>query len=304
MKIVFMGTPEFSVAPLQSLVDSGYDICGVYTKPPTQTGRGKKITKSQLHQKADELKIKVFTPKTLKNSEIQQELFELSPDLIVVVAYGLFLPKSILDFCPCFNIHASLLPKYRGAAPIQRAILNGEKESGITIMRMDEGMDTGDMVIKEEISITDKTDAGILHDQLKEIGAKLIVKTIKDFENNNLTFEKQNNQDATYADKIKSEEEKINWNQDAEQIFRHIKAFNPYPSVYFEYNGQKIKIIDAQFDIDFASKSPAGTIIDQRLSIATNKGIIKPTILQRQGKHKLKINDFLNGFKFNIGDVL
>lgn len=296
MRIVFMGTPEFSVEALQNLIENGHEICGVYTRPPSKSGRGKKVRISDVHKKANELKLNVFTPKTLKDNEVQNQLFELKPDLIVVVAYGLFLPKIILDFCPCFNIHASLLPKYRGAAPIQRAIFEGETYSGVTIMRMDEGMDTGDMVIKESVKLNKNTNAGILHDQLKVIGGRLIVDAINLFINDKITYEKQDDNMATYAKKITSKEEQIDWSQDAESISRHIRAFSPYPCVYFEYNSSKIKIIETQINHNIQTDKPYGTVIDSELNISTSSGVIRPTIIQRQGKKPMKTSEVLNGF--------
>lgn len=297
MRVVFMGTPEFSVDSLNALVEANHEIVAVYTRKPSPAGRGKKERKSQVHERADALGIEVATPTTLKDASVQQQFKDFKPDVAVVVAYGLLLPKAVLDCCSCYNIHASLLPRWRGAAPIQRAIEAGDTETGVTIMRMDEGMDTGDMVLKDSCSLIPTPNAGQLHDILKIMGARLIVEALKRHASGNIVLESQDNTLATHAKKLIRDEERIDWNQSSQTIYRHIQAFNPYPSVYFTFNDQKIKIYEAHIITDIDSSAyKAGTVMDNQLTIATEDGAIRPTLLQRQGKNKVGVDDFLRGF--------
>ncbi|MCE3231991.1 MAG: fmt [Rickettsiaceae bacterium] len=292
-----MGTPEFSVVALEAIIKAGHEVAAVYTREPKPAGRGQKEQKSPVHIIADKYNIPVTTPKTLKNQDVQAEFAAFGADCAVVAAYGLILPKPILDACPCINIHASLLPRWRGAAPIQRAILAGDKESGITIMHMDEGLDTGDMLLWEKVAI-DGMNAGQLHDTLAKMGGKLIVEAMN---NPKLQPVKQDGW-ATYAEKICKEEAKINWNNTVEEIDRQIRAFNPYPGAYFVYNGEKIKILAAQ--ITKKSVEKPAIIMDSLCGISCSNGVVYPKIVQRQGKKPMPIEDMLRGFEIQQGITL
>lgn len=300
MKIIFMGTPDFSVHALIEIIKAGHEVLAVYTQPPRPAGRGQREHKSAVHEAALKYNIPVFTPKSLKDKAEQSALIALGADVVVVVAYGLLLPKAIVEECRCINIHASILPRWRGAAPIQRAIMAGDKKTGITIMEMDEGLDTGDMLLVQEVSITPDTTAGHLHDELSGMGAKLVVNALKQIENAEIIPVKQQG-DATYAAKITKEETKINWALLGSQIILNIRAFNPYPGAYFEYKGEKIKIFEADFVRDL-EVSVVGKILDDRFAISCGGGKIVPQLVQRQGKKIMTINELLNGFKVEMGE--
>lgn len=304
-----MGTPDFSVAALNEIIKAGHEVVAVYSQPPRPSGRGQKEHNSPVHEAALQHKIPVFTPKSLKNEEVQLQFAAHKADIAVVVAYGLLLPKPILDACRCINIHASLLPRWRGAAPIQRAIMEGDTKTGITIMDMDEGLDTGDMLLIREVKITPDMNAGILHDELSIMGAKLVVEALaKIYE---LVPQKQVDE-ATYAAKIMKEEAKIDWDMPGDKIILKIRAFNPYPGAFFEYKGEKIKIFEADFVPDGDDDSndlpqwqgnlmEAGIILDEDFAIACNGGKILPQLVQRQGKKIMPINELLRGFKVEVG---
>jgi methionyl-tRNA formyltransferase len=297
-KIIFMGTPEFAVAALTEIIKDGYEVIAVYTQPPRPSGRGMAENLSAIHTTALKYNIPVFTPKSLKNEADQQQFIKLKADFAVVAAYGLLLPKPILDSCRCINIHASILPRWRGAAPLQRSIMAGDKKTGICIMIMDEGLDTGDVMLTKEIPILPDMTGGHLHDALSGIGAKLIVQSLHDLQNNTAIFTKQQGE-ATYAAKINKQEAKINWNSAGEQILLNIRAFNPYPGAYFEYNNEKIKIFEADFTRNIDAREP-GTVLDKNFTISCKNGIIQPLLVQRQGKKIMPIAEFLNGFSLNI----
>jgi methionyl-tRNA formyltransferase len=303
MKIIFMGTPDFSVPALQEIIKAGHEVVGVYSQPPRPAGRGQNLQESPVHKAAFEHNIPVFTPTSLKTTEAQSQFASLGADLAVVVAYGLLLPKAILDTCPCINIHASLLPRWRGAAPLQRAIMAGDTKTGITIMQMDEGLDTGDMLLIREVKIMPEMTAGHLHDELSIIGGKIVVEALILFEKGQLKPIKQTGE-ATYATKIKKEEAKIDWNLPGEQIIRNIRAFNPYPGAFFEYKSEKIKLLDANFMkglSDEDSEKAAGTILDENFAITCSNGRILPQLVQRQGKKIMSISELLRGFKVEVG---
>ncbi len=235
-KIIFMGTPDFSVKPLNALIEAGHDVVAVYAQPPRPKDRGQKLQKSPVHLFAEEKNIPVFTPNSFKKDlEAVAHFQSLKADFAVVAAYGLLLPKVILDAPKygCVNIHASLLPRWRGAAPIQRSILAGDQSTGITIMQMDEGMDTGDMLLKDEVAITDQTTASSLHDQLSEIGSDLIVQALIEHAKKGFSPIAQSEHEATHAPKLQKEEGAINWQMRAIEIGCKIRAFTPWPGVYF-----------------------------------------------------------------------
>ncbi|MBQ8436586.1 MAG: methionyl-tRNA formyltransferase [Alphaproteobacteria bacterium] len=298
MKIVFMGTPDFSVPILESLVKEHEVVC-VYSQPPKEAGRGHKILKTPVHIAAEKLQIEVRTPKSLKNADEQAAFADLNADVAVVAAYGLILPKTILEAFPrgCINVHASLLPRWRGAAPIQRAIEAGDGQSGVTIMQMAEGLDTGDMLLKGTVELTAGTTGGKLHDKLSVMGAQLINQVLNNIDS--IVPEKQNENDTCYAAKIDKSECKIDFSLSAEMIERKIRAFNPYPAMYFEYAGERFKILEAEAFAENAGL-PAGTIIDSDsgLLIQCGEGILSVNQIQRQGKKVMAIEELLRGFKF------
>lgn len=298
MKIVFMGTPDFSVPVLEALIKEHEVVC-VYSQPPKEAGRGHKILKTPVHVAAENLKIEVRTPKSLKNVDEQNAFADLNADLAVVAAYGLILPKPILEAFPkgCINVHASLLPRWRGAAPIQRVIEAGDSRSGVTIMQMAEGLDTGDMLLKGEIELTEEMTGGMLHDKLSEMGVQLILKVLQNLDD--IVPEKQNENETCYAAKIDKSECKIDFSMSAEVIERKIRAFNPYPAMYFEYEGERFKILEAEAFAENAGL-PSGSIInsDTGLLIQCGEGILSVNQIQRQGKKVMTIEELLRGFKF------
>ena len=298
MKIVFMGTPDFAVPVLENLVKEHEVVC-VYTRAPKEAGRGQKESKTPVHLKAEELGIEVRTPKTLRNEEEQANFKALNADVAVVAAYGLILPQPVLDAFPrgCINTHASLLPRWRGAAPIQRVIEAGDEKSGVTIMQMDAGLDTGAMLMKGEVEITETMTGGDLHDALSQIGADLIMETLRNLDK--IKPEPQNDEGTCYAAKIEKEESHLDFSLPAAVIERKIRAFNPFPGTYFEYNGERFKIWESEA-FDVASGYAPGVIIpnDSGLLIACGEGMLLVTKIQRQGKKAMAIEELLRGFEF------
>ena len=298
MKVVFMGTPEFALSALKKIAKK-HDVICVYTREPQIAGRGNKLTKSPVHQWSEENGILVRTPKTLRSPEAQKEYADLRADIAVVAAYGLILPQPIIEAFPqgCINIHGSLLPRWRGAAPIQRAIEAGDDKSGITIMNIVQALDAGDMLLKGEVKITKETTGEILHDQLAELGAELIVQALNQIDELQSKAEKQNESLVTYAAKIDKKERLIDFNLSAEELERKIRAFNPYPAMYFEYKGERIKILKAEI---CHQNGKAGMILEgeQALIIACGKEALSVQEVQRAGKKKMTIIEVLNGFKF------
>ena len=296
MKIVFMGTPDFAVKALEALAARHEVVC-VYTREPQEAGRGKKLTKSPVHEFAEAHGILVRTPKTLRSAEAQAELKALQADISVVAAYGLILPQAVIEAFPlgCINIHGSLLPRWRGAAPIQRAIEAGDNESGITIMKVVEKLDAGDMLLKGSVPITAETTGETLHDAMAGLGAELIVKALDNWQN--LHAEPQDERLVTYAAKIDKAESRLDFSMPAEVLERKIRAFNPYPAVYFEYGGERYKILRAKV-VDETGK--AGAILDGagRLVIACGDKALEVTEIQRQGKKKMPTEELLRGLNF------
>lgn len=302
MKIVFMGTPDFAVPALRRLIKEHQVVC-VYTREPKMSGRGNKLNKTPVHVAAEENGIEVRTPKTLKTPEEQRKFAELKADAAVVAAYGLILPKAVLDAYPlgCLNIHASLLPRWRGAAPIQRCIEAGDKKSGITIMQIAEGLDTGDMLCKGEVAIDNDTTGEELHDKLMNIGADLISDVLADIKK--YPPQKQDDNSACYAQKLEKEECLINFNSATDKLYNKIRAFSPYPGMYFEYEGERFKVLRAEKNSIIA---PGGTVIrcTDELVIATADGALKITQIQRQGKRPMTTEELLRGFSFKENTIL
>ena len=291
-----MGTPDFAVKALEALAAKHEVVC-VYTREPQEAGRGKKLTKSPVHEFAEAHGILVRTPKTLRSAEAQAELKALQADISVVAAYGLILPQAVIEAFPlgCINIHGSLLPRWRGAAPIQRAIEAGDNESGITIMKVVEKLDAGDMLLKGSVPITAETTGETLHDAMAGLGAELIVKALDNWQN--LHAEPQDERLVTYAAKIDKAESRLDFSMPAEVLERKIRAFNPYPAVYFEYCGQRYKSLRSKV-VDVTGK--AGAILDGagRLVIACGDKALEVTEIQRQGKKKMPTEELLRGMNF------
>jgi methionyl-tRNA formyltransferase len=298
MRIIFMGSPEFAVPALDALVEAGHEIVAVYCQQPRPAGRGKAERKTAVHDQAEQLGLDVRTPKTLRTAEEQQRFAELNADLAIVAAYGLILPKPILDTprMGCVNIHASLLPRWRGAAPIQRAILAGDEYTGITLMQMDEGLDTGPMLLKRELPL-DRKNAGQVTEEMAKLGAEALIEWI----DHPTPPEPQPEDGATYAPKIDKAEARIDWSRAAEEIERQVRAFNPMPGAWFEANGERIKLLEA--DVAEA-EGRAGEVLDDGLTIATGSGAIRPLKAQRAGRGAMTAEELLRGFPIPKGAIL
>ncbi|MDH5391955.1 MAG: methionyl-tRNA formyltransferase [Gammaproteobacteria bacterium] len=303
LKIIYAGTPDFSVAALQALIDSEHQVVAVYTQPDRPAGRGRKLTPSPVKKRALENGIAVFQPLNFKAEAERQSLIDLKADLMVVVAYGLILPKEILEAprLGCINIHASLLPRWRGAAPIQRAILAGDKETGITIMQMDSGLDTGDMLSKAVCEIGDEMTASQLHDQLMAMGSKALMHILPAIENQKLQAEKQDESLVTYAEKLQKAEAQIDWQQSAQQIALQVRAFNAWPVAQTLYDNKVMRIWQAHV-LAAEHQSPArdaipGQIIavqKKEFHVATGDGVLAVTEIQMPGKKPMAVAAFLN----------
>ncbi|WP_340611958.1 methionyl-tRNA formyltransferase [Xenorhabdus bharatensis] len=298
LRIIFAGTPDFAAHHLAALLKSQHQIVGVLTQPDKPAGRGKKLTPSPVKVLAEEHHIPVFQPKTLRTEESQQWVMEQQADIMVVVAYGLILPQAVLDIPPlgCLNVHGSLLPHWRGAAPIQRAIWAGDKETGVTIMQMDAGLDTGDMLLKATCPITNEDTTASLYDKLADIGSDALLNTLSLITSGNSQPESQDNILATYAEKLSKDEARIDWNLSAIQLERCVRAFNPWPISYFFIDEQPIKVWEAHA-IDGKSNQTPGTVIhaDKKgIQIATTDGILNITQLQPPGKKAMSATDLLN----------
>jgi methionyl-tRNA formyltransferase len=296
-----MGSPDFAVPTLQTLVDAAHEVVSVYTQPPRPGGRrGKELTRTPVHQRANDLGIEVRHPKSLKSAEEQDAFAALEADVAVVAAYGLILPQPILDAPKhgCLNVHASILPRWRGAAPIHRAVMAGDPVTGVTIMQMEAGLDTGPMLTMARTPIEDKT-TGELTEELAEIGAQLMVGTLIDIEM--LHPLEQDDTQATYAAKIDKAEARIDWDRPAGDVVRHVHGLSPFPGAWFELDGQRVKLLRAE--IVEGSGAP-GEVIDERLAIACGEHAIRPIELQRAGKPKMDLDTFLRGNAVPQGSVL
>lgn len=299
MRIIFMGSPEFAVPALDALVEAGHDVAAVYCQPPRPAGRGKADRKTAVHQRAEELGLQVRTPRTLRDADEQAEFAALAADLAVVAAYGLILPKPILEAprMGCVNIHASLLPRWRGAAPIQRAILAGDNVTGVTIMQMDAGLDTGPMLLKRELPLGRKN-AGQVTEELAKLGAAALLEWIA---KPTLT-EQQPEDGVTYASKIDKAEARIDWARPAEEIERQVRAFAPAPGAWFEANGERVKLLDARAGSDASGKP--GEVLDDCLNVAAGDGYVRPLKVQRAGRSAMTVDDLLRGFAIPKGAIL
>jgi len=301
LRLIFMGTPEFSVSALNALLDAGHEIVAVYSQPPRKSGRGQKLTPSPVHAFAEARGIEVRTPVSLKDAEAQQAFAALNADAAVVVAYGLILPKAILDAprMGCFNIHASLLPRWRGAAPIQRAIETGDTQTGVTIMQMDEGLDTGPMLVSEAIDIPVDMNAQQLHDALSAMGGRLIVGALAGVVDGTMMAEIQPGDGVTYAKKIDKVETRLDWRRTANDLAALVRAL--YPLAWFERDGQRIRVLAASAET--ASGAP-GAVLDDQLLVACGEGGLRLLLVQPAGKSAMDAQAYLRGNPFSIGDVL
>jgi methionyl-tRNA formyltransferase len=297
MRLVFMGTPDFAATALAALLDAGHEVACVYSQPPRPAGRGLKKRPSPVHALALSKGIEVRTPVSLKSQEEQQRFAELNADAAVVVAYGLLLPKPVLTAPSfgCFNIHASLLPRWRGAAPIQRAIMAGDTETGVTIMRMDEGLDTGPMLKRVSCAITNDTTASSLHDELAKLGAAAMLDVLKQ---PGVPGEPQPTDGVTYAPKITKAEAKINFDGSAHSVLRHIHGLSTFPGAWFEINGARIKALRCEV---VRGQGAPGTAIDDRLTFACGEGAVRLLEVQREGKGPMQADAFLRGFAIPAG---
>jgi methionyl-tRNA formyltransferase len=304
VKIIFAGTPHFAASALAALMKE-HQIVAVLTQPDRPSGRGMHLTASPVKQLAIQHGLPVLQPATLKNEEAQQDIASLAADVMVVAAYGLILPKAVLQMPRkgCLNIHASLLPRWRGAAPIQRAILAGDAETGITIMQMDEGLDTGAMLVKKICAIAADDTAQSLHDKLAELGAQAITEALQEMECGNLHPEQQNTQQATYAAKLTKDEAQLDWNQDAKQLERAVRGYFPFPTAYALFGETPIKILGAS--LGAGKEATAGNVIavdKERIHVACGKGVLALEILQKPGGKALPVAQFVQGFPIKVGD--
>jgi len=305
LRLVFMGTPDFSVPVLQALIDAGHDVVCVYSQPPRKSGRGQKVNLTPVHAFAEKQGIEVRTPLSLKGSDEQQAFDDLKADCAVVVAYGLILPKNILNAPKhgCLNAHASILPRWRGAAPIQRAIEAGDDVSGVTIMQMDEGLDTGDMLLVQPVPITPSTTGQSLHDALSLESAQLVLEALRAIQGGYVKPQKQPEEGVTYAKKLDKQESQVDWLQTASEIDQRIRAFTPWPGSWFMHANERIKIIQAHVVTDMTGE--AGTRLDaDGLLIACKEGALKLKTLQRSGKSATDVASFLRGYDIPIGTNL
>lgn len=297
-RLAFMGTPDFAVHALKALLEAHYHIVAVYTQPPRPMGRGYKVTPSPVQELATSLNLPVFTPVSLKTEEAQSQWKDLNLDIAVVAAYGLILPKKILE-APrwgSINIHASLLPRWRGAAPIQRAILAGDTETGITIMKMDEGLDTGDVLFMKKIPLDNTVTTPLLQESLAHLGAEALLEALPLYLSKKLQPIPQSQEGVTYAQKLEKEEGLLEWHLPASFLERKVRALNPWPGTWFLIGNDRIKVLKAQV-VPLHSSHPPGTILDDQLTIACGEEALRPLWVQKVGKSPLPADEFLRGYE-------
>lgn len=302
MKVIFMGTPDFAVPTLAKLHEAGHDIKLVVTQPDKPSGRGKKLKKSAVKEKAEQLGLNVFQPDKIKKQENIEVLKSCGADIIVVVAYGQLLSKEILDMPQygCINVHASILPKLRGAAPLNWALINGDKQAGVTTMMMDVGLDTGDMLLKDEIEVDPHMNVGQLHDILMEKGADLLIKTLNKIENNSITRTKQDDSLSTYAPMLNKETQTIKWNDSAENIHNLIRGLSPWPTAFFTLDEKTVKVYSSDFNNEDTQYEPGYVIKVQKdgIYVSCKSGTLIIKEMQMPGKNKVEVEAYLRGNTF------
>jgi methionyl-tRNA formyltransferase len=303
LRLAFMGTPDFAVPVLRALITAGHEIAAVYTQPPRPAGRGKKQRPSPVQAFAEDAGIEVRYPVSFKSTEDQAAFSALGLDVAVVVAYGLLLPKALLDAprLGCVNVHASLLPRWRGAAPIQRAILAGDTETGVTIMAMDEGLDTGAMLLAQPVAITSETTGESLHDELAALGAKLIAPALAGLADGSIEPQAQPAEGVTYAAKLTREEGRIDFTRPAVEIERKIRALAPWPGAWFEHDGKRIKVLASEVLALGPLTNDPGTVLDPELTVSCGEDALRLTRLQREGKGVMAAGDLLRGYPIDPG---
>lgn len=301
-KIIFMGTPDIAAQHLNSLIENNLNIVGVFTQPPRKKNRGMRVEESQVHQIAKKNNLEVFYPRSIDDAVIKQTK-SLHPDLIIVVAYGLILPKQLLNIPKygCINIHVSLLPRWRGAAPIEHALLAGDVNTGISIINISPELDAGDILMQESFSIDNNMYSDDLTSSLTNLGKKKMIKVLPLLFESKIIAKKQDENKVTYANKFSSKDRKINFNNSIEEVYNHIRAHGPKPGSWFTYKGERIKIIKAKKTNELGENS---TILNKDFMLACNDGSILPTLIQREGKKVVSLDDFLRGFTFSIQDKL
>ncbi len=304
LRLIFMGTPEFAVPTLLELVAHGHEIASVYTRAAKPAGRGMKLQPTPVEVEARRLGIPVLTPTTLKSPEALEQFRAHNADAAVVVAYGMILPQAILDVPKygCFNLHASLLPRWRGAAPINRATMAGDTETGVMVMKMDAGLDTGDVAIAERLAITDAMTAADMHDALARLGGDLMARAMGALERGKLQLTKQSDQGVTYATKIEKAEARIDWNKPAREVLRHIHGLSPFPGAWCQMaiEGEQVRVKILRCAMAGGSGAP-GAVLDDHLAVACKEGAIRILELQRAGKQPMKAEEFLRGTPVKAG---
>lgn len=306
MKILFMGTPDFAIPCFKALIKSGHEICGVFTQPDKPKGRGHKLSSPPVKEAALKNGIKVFQPKSLKDGEAFSIIKSLDPEIIIVVAYGKILPKEIIEFPKygCINVHASLLPKYRGAAPIQWCIINGEKRTGVTTMYMDIGLDTGDMLLNAKTDISDNETSGELHDRLSLIGADLLIETLKKIEDDTIERNKQNDSESSYSPMIDKSLCSIKWDKRADEIHNLVRGLNPWPTASTVLDGKILKIHKTSVS-DIKGTTPGKIISVSPLIVScADNTALEILEVQLEGKKKMNVDEFLRGHKIDINKIL
>ena len=304
MRVIFMGSPDFAVPTLDALVAAGHAMVAVYCQPPRAAGRGKALRPTAVQLRAEALGLPVRSPTTLKTAEAQAEFAAFDADVGVVAAYGLILPQAVLDapVFGCLNVHGSLLPRWRGAAPVQRAIMAGDAVTGVTIMQMEAGLDTGPMLLKRDVRI-DAKNAGQLTEEIAEIGAKAMVEVLGKM--NALPLVPQPSEGVTYAAKISKEEARIDWSRSATELQRHVQGLAPFPGAWFKLGEERIKVLAARVEQrDPRLRGDDGTVLDDRLLIACGEGELRPSLLQRAGRSAMDVDEFLRGFPVATGIIL
>ncbi|MET0532555.1 MAG: methionyl-tRNA formyltransferase [Microvirga sp.] len=304
LRVVFMGTPDFAVPTLSEIVGQGHDVIAVYTRAPAAAGRGMELKPSPVHKMADRFGLPVFTPKTLRDEDAAEIFRSHQADVAVVVAYGMILPKTILEApeLGCLNLHASLLPRWRGAAPIQRAIMAGDKETGVAVMKMEEGLDTGAVAMAERVAIAPDMNAGELHDRLMVLGADLMVRALAAISRGGLSFTPQPEVGVTYAHKIKNEDSRIAWAKPAQAVHDHIRGLSPFPGAYFTADfgkgEERVKVLRAT--LGKGSGAP-GTLLGHDGTVSTGDGAVRLIQVQRAGKGPVAFDEFLRGVRIDPG---